>query len=123
VHETFSLGYDTFCPILPHFVEQGTIGDGSGLRVTQRLNGEVLQDATTDVMIFDVPTLVAYRSAVCTLDPGDLILTGTSEGVGYFRDPPVSLVPGDVGDVVEVAFEGLGVLSNPVLCSTMADES
>jgi 2-keto-4-pentenoate hydratase/2-oxohepta-3-ene-1,7-dioic acid hydratase in catechol pathway len=113
-------GYDTFCPILPHFVEQGTIGDGSGLRVTQRLNGEVLQDATTDVMIFDVPTLVAYCSAVCTLDPGDLILTGTPEGVGYFRDPRVSLVP---GDVVEVAVEGLGVLNNPVLCSTMADES
>ena len=79
--------------------------------MTQRLYGELLQDATTGDMIFDVPTLVAYCSAVCTLDPGDLILTGTPEGCGYFRDPRISLVP---GDVVEVAVEGLGVLSNRV---------
>jgi 5-carboxymethyl-2-hydroxymuconate isomerase len=104
-------GYDTFCPILPRFAPRSEIGDGSGLRVTQRLNGEVLQDATTDDLIFDVAALVAYCSTVCTLDPGDLILTGTPEGVGYFRDPPISLAP---GDVVEVAIEGLGAVSNPV---------
>jgi 5-carboxymethyl-2-hydroxymuconate isomerase len=108
-------GYDTFCPILPRFVARDEIGDGSGLRVTQRLNGELLQDATTDELIFDVPTLVAYASTVCTLEPGDLLLTGTPEGVGYFRDPRISLVP---GDVVEVAVERLGVLSNPVALTT-----
>jgi 2-keto-4-pentenoate hydratase/2-oxohepta-3-ene-1,7-dioic acid hydratase in catechol pathway len=103
-------GFDTFCPILPDFTSQAEIGDGRGLRVTQRLNGELLQDASTDDLIFDVPTLVAYSSSVCTLDPGDLILTGTPAGVGYFRDPPISIKS---GDVVEVAIEGLGVLSNP----------
>jgi 5-carboxymethyl-2-hydroxymuconate isomerase len=104
-------GYDTFCPILPAFTEQGAIGDGSGLRVTQRLNGELLQDASIDSLIFDVPTLVAYASAVCTLEAGDLILTGTPEGVGYFREPKIALA---AGDVVEVAVEGIGALVNPV---------
>jgi 5-carboxymethyl-2-hydroxymuconate isomerase len=104
-------GYDTFCPILPRFVEQHEVGDGRGLRVTQRLNGVLMQDASTDELIFDVPTLVAYCSGVCTLEPGDMILTGTPGGAGYFRDPPVSLAP---GDVVEVAIEGIGTLINPV---------
>ena len=104
-------GYDTFCPILPRFVDRREIGDGRGLRVTQRLNGAVMQDGSTDDLIFDVPTLVAYCSTVCTLEPGDLILTGTPGGVGYFRTPRVSLA---AGDVVEVAIEGLGTVSNPV---------
>ncbi len=104
-------GYDTFCPILPSFVGQREIGDGRGLRVRQRLNGVLMQDASTDDLIFDVPTLVAYCSSVCTLEPGDLILTGTPGGAGYFREPPVSLV---AGDVVEVAIEGIGTLINPV---------
>lgn len=106
-----SKGYDTFCPILPGFVDRREIGDGRGLRVTQRLNGAVMQDGSTDDLIFDVPTLVAYCSTVCTLEPGDLILTGTPGGVGYFQTPRVSLA---VGDVVEVAVEGLGTVSNPV---------
>lgn len=106
-----SKGYDTFCPILPGFVDQREIGDGRGLRVTQRLNGAVMQDGSTDDLIFDVPTLVAYCSTVCTLEPGDLILTGTPGGVGYFHTPRVSLA---AGDVVEVAIEGLGTVSNPV---------
>jgi 5-carboxymethyl-2-hydroxymuconate isomerase len=105
-------GYDTFCPVLPHFVERHLLGDGRGLRVTQRLNGNVMQDASTDDLIFDVATIVAYCSAVCTLEPGDLILTGTPEGCGYFRDPRVSLQP---GDVVEVAVEGVGVLTSSVV--------
>ena len=87
------------------------LGDGGGLRVVQRLNGELLQDGTTGDLVFGVPFLVAFGSTVFTLEPGDLILTGTPSGVGWARDPPVSL---QAGDVVEVEIEGIGVLSNPV---------
>jgi acylpyruvate hydrolase len=87
------------------------LGDGSGLRVVQRLNGEVLQDGSTSDLIFSVPFLVAFVSNVFTLEPGDLILTGTPPGVGWARDPKVSL---QRGDVVEVEVEGIGVLRNPV---------
>jgi 2-keto-4-pentenoate hydratase/2-oxohepta-3-ene-1,7-dioic acid hydratase in catechol pathway len=72
----------------------------------------VLQDSRTSNLIFDVPTLIAYASAVMTLLPGDLILTGTPDGVGVFRDPKISLKP---GDQVEVEVERIGVLSNPVV--------
>ncbi|HEX6761188.1 MAG TPA: fumarylacetoacetate hydrolase family protein [Gaiellaceae bacterium] len=105
-------GFDTFCPLGARLVPASELGDGSGLRVVQRLNGEVLQDASTDDLIFGVPFLVAYVSAVFTLEPGDLILTGTPPGVGWARDPRVSLAD---GDVVEVEVEGIGVLSNPVV--------
>lgn len=105
-------GFDTFCPCSDRLVPVSELGDGSGLRVVQRVNGEVLQDGSTDDLIFGVPFLVAYISAIFTLEPGDLILTGTPPGVGWARDPKVSL--GD-GDVVEVEIEGIGVLSNPVV--------
>ena len=88
------------------------LGDGSGLRVVQRLNGEILQDGSTSDLIFPVPFLVAYISNVFTLEPGDLILTGTPPGVGWAREPKVSLQP---GDVVEVEVEGIGALRNPVV--------
>jgi 2-keto-4-pentenoate hydratase/2-oxohepta-3-ene-1,7-dioic acid hydratase in catechol pathway len=108
---TRAKGFDTFCPIGRRLVPVAELGDGSGLRVTQRLNGELLQDGNTRDLIFDVPFLVAYVSNVFTLDPGDLILTGTPPGVGWARDPKVSLAP---GDVVEVEVEGIEVLRNPV---------
>ena len=79
--------------------------DVSDLRVTTRLDGVVVQDGRTSQMIFDVPTLVAYVSAAMTLLPGDVILTGTPEGVG----------PMVAGQRVEVEVEGLGTLSNPVV--------
>jgi 2-keto-4-pentenoate hydratase/2-oxohepta-3-ene-1,7-dioic acid hydratase in catechol pathway len=104
-------GFDTFCPLGTRLVPVAELGDGSGLRVTQRLNGELLQDGNTRDLIFDVPFLVAYVSNVLTLDPGDLILTGTPPGVGWARDPKVSLAP---GDVVEVEVEGVELLRNPV---------
>jgi 2-keto-4-pentenoate hydratase/2-oxohepta-3-ene-1,7-dioic acid hydratase in catechol pathway len=104
-------GFDTFCPVGPRLVSVAELGDPSDLRVRQRLNGDVLQDARTSDLIFDVPQLIAYTSAVLTLEPGDLILTGTPQGVGMFRDPKVSLRP---GDVVEVEVEGIGVLANVV---------
>ena len=107
--------FETFCPLGPDEpVPVSELGDGSGLRVVQRLNGEVLQDGNTADLIFGVPYLVAFASALFTLEPGDLILTGTPAGVGWAREPRLSLRP---GDVVEVEVEGVGVLSNPVSAS------
>jgi 2-keto-4-pentenoate hydratase/2-oxohepta-3-ene-1,7-dioic acid hydratase in catechol pathway len=105
-------GFDTFCPLGDRLVPVSELGDGSGLRVVQRLNGDVLQDGSTSDLIFGVPFLVSYISAVFTLEPGDLILTGTPPGVGWARDPKVSLA---AGDVVEVEVEGIGVLRSPVV--------
>jgi 2-keto-4-pentenoate hydratase/2-oxohepta-3-ene-1,7-dioic acid hydratase in catechol pathway len=101
---------DTFCPVGPAIVPRDEL-DASDLRIQQRVNGETLQDSRTSLLIFDIPTLVSYTSAAITLEPGDLILTGTPEGVGIFRDPKVSLAP---GDVVEIEIEGIGVLRNDV---------
>ena len=105
-------GFDTFCPLSSELVPVSELGDGSGLRVVQRLNGEVLQDGNTSDLIFSVPYLVSYVSNAFRLDPGDVILTGTPAGVGWGRDPKVSLQP---GDVVEVEVEGVGILQNPVV--------
>jgi len=103
--------YDSFCPVGPHIVPVAVLGDAGDLRVTQRLNGETLQDGRTRDLIFPVRELVSFVSHVLTLLPGDLILTGTPAGVGVFRDPRISMKP---GDVVEVEVEGIGVLRNPV---------
>ena len=108
---TRAKGFDTFCPLGAELVPVSELGDGSGLRVVQRLNGEVLQDGNTRDLLFSVPFLVAYISNTFTLEPGDLILTGTPPGVGWARDPKVSLA---AGDVVGVEVEGIGTLSNPV---------
>lgn len=105
-------GFDTFCPLGDVLAPVSELGDASGLRVVQRLNGEVFQNGNTRDLIFSVPFLVAFASTVFTLEPGDLILTGTPPGVGYARDPKVSL---RAGDTVEVEIEGIGVLSNPVV--------
>jgi len=104
-------GFDTFCPVLPQIAPRSEVPDPHDLRVVQRVNGTVLQDGSTRDLIFDVPTLVAFASGVMTLEPGDLILTGTPPGVGYFRDPRIALRP---GDTVEVEVEGIGTLTNPV---------
>jgi acylpyruvate hydrolase len=102
--------FETFCPLGPDEpVPVKELGDGSGLRVMQLLNGTVMQDGTTDDLIFDVPHLVAFCSNAVTLEPGDVILTGTPSGVGYARDPRVPLRP---GDVVEVRVEGISTLTN-----------
>jgi 2,4-didehydro-3-deoxy-L-rhamnonate hydrolase len=106
-------GLDTFCPVGPQIVDASGY-DPSDVRVQQRLNGELLQDARTSDLIFDIPTLVAYVTNAITLEPGDLILTGTPEGVGVFREPKVALEP---GDVVEIEVEGIGVLRNEVRAS------
>jgi 2-keto-4-pentenoate hydratase/2-oxohepta-3-ene-1,7-dioic acid hydratase in catechol pathway len=102
VQFTRAKGFDSFCPLGP-WVE--TELDTSDLRVTTHLNGDLKQDGSTKDMIFDVPTLIAYVSSVMTLLPGDVILTGTPEGVG----------PMDVGDEVEVTISGIGSLTNRVV--------
>ncbi len=109
---TRAKGFDTFCPLGNVVAPVAELGDGSGLRVVQRLSGEVLQEGNTNDLIFSVPVLVSFCSSVFSLEPGDLILTGTPSGVGYARDPKISLKP---GDTVEVEIEGIGVLSNPVV--------
>ena len=83
----------------------------SGLRLVARLNGKVMQDTDTADMIFDVATLVATLSEAMTLEPGDVIATGTPSGVGYARTPPVFMRP---GDTIEIEIEGIGTLTNVV---------
>jgi len=86
--------------------------EGAVLRLTTRLNGKVLQDANTDMMIFPIPELIAYVSAFTELQPGDVIVTGTPGGVGFKRNPPVLMQD---GDVIEVEVSGVGTLRNPVV--------
>jgi 2-keto-4-pentenoate hydratase/2-oxohepta-3-ene-1,7-dioic acid hydratase in catechol pathway len=102
---------DGFGPIGPWLVTQREIGDGSGLRIQLRLNGNVMQDSTTSNLIFDVPTLIEYISRGITLEPGDVISTGTPPGVGFARKPPVFMKP---GDKVEVEIERVGILVNQI---------
>jgi acylpyruvate hydrolase len=85
---------------------------GKGLRLQTRLNGKTLQDASTADLIFDVATLIALLSEACTLQPGDLLVTGTPSGVGFTRKPPLFM---KAGDVCEVEVEGVGTLVNPVV--------
>jgi 2-keto-4-pentenoate hydratase/2-oxohepta-3-ene-1,7-dioic acid hydratase in catechol pathway len=101
-------GHDGFCPVGPRI---GELDDPSDVQVVQRLNGEVLQDSRTSFLIFKIPYLISYISQGITLEPGDLILTGTPDGVGVFREPKLSM---KAGDVVEVEVEGIGVLRNEV---------
>jgi acylpyruvate hydrolase len=104
--------FDSFAPMGPYLVTADELGDGSGLDITCRVNGEVRQSSNTRHLIFNVPFLVSYISRVMTLMPGDVISTGTPAGVGYARNPQVFL---DVGDVVEVEIERIGTLRNPVV--------
>lgn len=104
--------FDTFAPIGPVLTTADEIPDPGKLKIQLRLNGRVMQDSTTANLIFPVDELIAAISSVCTLAPGDLIFTGTPSGVGFTRQPPVFLRP---GDEVEVEIEKLGVLRNPVV--------
>jgi 2-keto-4-pentenoate hydratase/2-oxohepta-3-ene-1,7-dioic acid hydratase in catechol pathway len=102
---------DSFCPLGPEIVSADELGDPQRLRLSTRVNGETLQDSSTEHMLFGVGELLAYCSRAFTLEPGDVLLTGTPWGCGEFMDPPRHLHP---GDVVEVEVEGIGVLRNPV---------
>lgn len=95
----------------PWMVTADQIPDPHRLAIKTRLNGQVMQDANTDQLIFRVPELIAYISSFTTIAPGDIIATGTPSGVGFARNPPVFMKP---GDVVEVEVEGIGVLRNQI---------
>jgi 2-keto-4-pentenoate hydratase/2-oxohepta-3-ene-1,7-dioic acid hydratase in catechol pathway len=103
--------FDTFCPLGPWLVTSDEITDPNSLRITTRVDGEVLQDSRTGDMIFDVPALIEFLSGDTTLAPGTVILTGTPEGVGMGRTPQRWL---HSGNRVDVEIEKIGILSNPV---------
>ena len=103
---------DTFCPVGPRLVPAAEVADPHNLRIRAIVNGEVLQDSSTSNLIFGIDEIISYITQSSTLEPGDLILTGTPAGVGVFRDPQRLLQP---GDEVTIEIEGLGELTNPVV--------
>jgi 2-keto-4-pentenoate hydratase/2-oxohepta-3-ene-1,7-dioic acid hydratase in catechol pathway len=102
---------DTFCPVGP-LVPAAEIPDPHDLRIRAIVSGEVLQDSTTANLIFGIDEIISHASLTSTLEPGDLILTGTPAGVGVFRDPKRLLQP---GDEVTIEIERIGELTNPVV--------
>ncbi len=96
----------------PWLVTKDEIPDPDNLRVTTRLNGELLQDGNTRDMIHKIPAFISYVSTILPLKPGDVLATGTPSGVGFSRRPPLFM---KAGDVVDVEVEGVGILSNPVV--------
>jgi 2-keto-4-pentenoate hydratase/2-oxohepta-3-ene-1,7-dioic acid hydratase in catechol pathway len=110
---TMGKNFDTTGPFGPWMATPDELPPGgAGLRISTRLNGQVMQDSNTDCLIFDVPTLIEYVSSAMTLLPGDFIATGTPGGIGAARSPQVFM---KAGDLVEVEIERLGILSNPVV--------
>ena len=109
---TVGKSLDTFCPIGPRVVPLDEIDDPQQLRIRCIVNGEVLQDSTTSDMIFSIAELIAFASRGIELEAGDLIATGTPPGVGFTRNPPRFLQP---GDDVTVELEAVGTLTNPVV--------
>jgi 2-keto-4-pentenoate hydratase/2-oxohepta-3-ene-1,7-dioic acid hydratase in catechol pathway len=104
--------FDTFAPLGPLLVTKDEIPDPHALGIRLRLNGQVMQESNTAQMIFRAGELLAYLAQIVTLEPGDLIFTGTPPGVGFARKPPVFLKD---GDVVEIEIDHLGTLKNPVV--------
>ncbi len=110
---TLGKNFDSTGGFGPALVTADELPPGAaGLRITTRVDGETLQDGNTADMLFTVPRIVSLLSEVCTLEPGDVIITGTPSGVGKARTPPRWLVP---GEVVEVEIQGIGALRNPVV--------
>jgi len=103
---------DTFCPVGPALVSRDDIPDPQTLPIRAILNGETVQESTTANMIFGVADVIAYVTRTITLEPGDLIATGTPAGVGAFRDPPLFMKP---GDEITIEIDGIGSLTNPVV--------
>jgi 2-keto-4-pentenoate hydratase/2-oxohepta-3-ene-1,7-dioic acid hydratase in catechol pathway len=107
--------FDTFAPFGPAIVTPDEIGDPHNLAISLTLNGQVMQNSNTSNLIFKIPHLIAHLSSVFTLESGDIIATGTPPGVGFARNPPVYLQP---GDECTVRIEGLGELTNPVVAES-----
>lgn len=104
--------FDGFAPMGPCLVTPEELDDVANLRLTAVVDGVTMQDGNTGDMLFDIPAIIADVSRDMTLEPGDIISTGTPAGVGIFRDPPVVLRP---GNLVECAIEGIGAIRNPVV--------
>jgi 2-keto-4-pentenoate hydratase/2-oxohepta-3-ene-1,7-dioic acid hydratase in catechol pathway len=100
---------DTFAPMGPWIVTADEVGDPHELGIRLRLNGKTLQDSNTSRLIFGVPELIEFLSDTITLEPGDVIATGTPAGVGFARKPPIFLKK---GDVMEVEIDRIGILRN-----------
>nr|WP_285292346.1 fumarylacetoacetate hydrolase family protein [Aureimonas altamirensis] len=112
---TAGKNFDATGPYGPAIVTADELpSGGAGLGIRSRLNGAIMQDGNTDDMIFSVARIIAYASQAMTLEPGDLIATGTPSGVGQARTPPVFMKP---GDVVEIEIEGIPALRNPVVAA------
>lgn len=109
---TMGKSCDTFAPLGPVLVTADEIEEPHNLEITSSLNGNEMQRSNTRHLIFSIPFLIEYISSVMTLEPGDIISTGTPAGVGSFREPPVFL---QSGDLVEINVEKIGSLQNPVL--------
>jgi 2,4-didehydro-3-deoxy-L-rhamnonate hydrolase len=102
---------DTFCPVGPRLVPRDEIPDPQALGIRAILNGETVQESTTANMVFGVAEVIAYVTRTITLEPGDLIATGTPAGVGAFRTPPLFMHP---GDEITIEIDSIGSLTNPV---------
>ena len=113
---TMGKSWDSHCPLGPWIVTSDELGDPRALELVTRVNGEVRQQANTREMLFDCYALVEHLSTAFTLEPGDVISTGTPAGVGAARKPPAWLVP---GDTVSITIEGIGELSNPVAAESV----
>jgi 2-keto-4-pentenoate hydratase/2-oxohepta-3-ene-1,7-dioic acid hydratase in catechol pathway len=111
-------GSDGFAPMGPAVVTVDEIPDPQRLRLRSSVNGETWQDSTTAEMIFDVATIVAFVSRTITLEPGDVIATGTPAGVGHFQEPPRYV---SHGDVMRCEIDGIGAIENPVVDETPRD--
>jgi 2-keto-4-pentenoate hydratase/2-oxohepta-3-ene-1,7-dioic acid hydratase in catechol pathway len=107
-----SKSFDTFCPIGPWITTADEVPDPQSMALKSWVNGEPRQDSSTKKMVFSVAYLIYYLARGMTLDPGDVILTGTPHGVGFVMDPPRHLAP---GDVVECEVEGLGRIRNEIV--------
>jgi len=111
--------FDTFCPLGPSLITSREIPNSNNLTIKTTLNGQIVQDGNTREMIFDVPFLIHYISRLTTLEPGDVILTGSPKRAGDLPDPRIPLKP---GDSLRVEIEGLGVLTNSVVAEASSDE-
>ena len=108
---TLGKNFDGFCPIGPCIVTADALPNPNNVRLFSRLNGKTMQNGSTSDWLFSLPRLISYLSQVMTLDPGDIVTTGTPAGVGIFQKPPIFMKP---GDVVEIEAEGIGILRNRI---------
>lgn len=105
--------FDSFCPLGPHLVTRDEVADPQTLRLYSKVNGKILQESNTADMIFKIAYLIGFISSTITLEPGDLIATGTPGGIGSAHKPPVLLKP---GDTMETGIDGLGIQINRIVC-------